>query len=153
MRIAFFVNETLQELAGYTTTRLAQTATNGGHEVWYIGASDFAYSADGQVHAYARKAPKRRYDTHEAYLADLIGPRGMTEHMSVSDLDVLMLRSDPSTDTGHRAWAQTAGITFGASGGGGAQRSQWSAEGHEQDVFSAVSGGGPAQDPHFPESG
>jgi glutathione synthase len=113
MRIAFFVNETQAEQPGYTTTRLAQTATNRGHEVWYIGAADFAYGTDGHVHAYARKAPKRRYDSHEAYLADLVGPRGIREHISFDDLDVLMLRSDPSTDTGYRAWAQTAGITFG----------------------------------------
>lgn len=34
------------------------------------------------------------------------------ERISVDDLDVLMLRSDPSLDVGYRAWAQTAGITF-----------------------------------------
>ena len=33
--------------------------------------------------------------------------------VTVDDFDVLMLRSDPSIDTGNRVWAQTAGITFG----------------------------------------
>jgi glutathione synthase len=31
----------------------------------------------------------------------------------VDDLDVLMLRNDPSTDTGLRAWAQSTGVIFG----------------------------------------
>ena len=71
MRIAFFVNETFAEQPGYTTTRLAQTATNRGHEVWYIGAADFAYGADDHVHAYARRAPKRRYDPPPPDLMEL----------------------------------------------------------------------------------
>ncbi|UCG55410.1 MAG: glutathione synthase, partial [Dehalococcoidia bacterium] len=35
------------------------------------------------------------------------------ESIIVDDLDVLMLRSDPSTDTGYRTWAQSSGIIFG----------------------------------------
>ena len=41
MRLGFFVNDVATELAIYTTTRLAQTATNCGDEVWYFSATDF----------------------------------------------------------------------------------------------------------------
>jgi glutathione synthase len=113
MKLGFFVNDIMTEQVGYSTTRLAQTATNRGHEVWYISATDFAYDAASTVRALARHAPKKSYATHAAYLADLQGSNGVVESISVEDLDVLMLRSDPSTETERRAWAQTIGLSFG----------------------------------------
>ena len=113
MNIGFFVNDVMTEQAGYTTVRLGVSATRQGHKAWFIGAADFAYSADGRVHAQARTVPGKRYVTKEAYLAALQGPKAVVERIVLDDLDVLMLRSDPSTDTGHRAWAQTTGISFG----------------------------------------
>jgi len=113
MRLGFFVNDVAAELSGYTTTRLAQTATNRGDEVWYFGAADFIYGADDVIYAHGTAAPKTKYKTHEAYLRDLQGSQAVRQRVTVDDLDVLMLRSDPSTDTGNRVWAQTAGITFG----------------------------------------
>ena len=35
------------------------------------------------------------------------------ERITVDDLDILMLRSDPANEIGDRAWASTAGINFG----------------------------------------
>ena len=113
MKIAFAVNDVRTEEASYTTTRLAKTATNAGHEVWLIGMGDFAYDGDEAVRARAWGAPKTKYKTNEAYLADVQGPKARRERICVDELDVLMLRNDPSTDTGSRAWAQMAGINFG----------------------------------------
>ncbi|MDJ0956975.1 MAG: glutathione synthetase [Arenicellales bacterium] len=114
MRIGFFVNDVMTEQAGYTTNRLGLTAKKLGHQVWYMGAADFAYDKDGTIYAFARSTPqKKKYKTKEAHLADLQGRNAVTERIAVEDLDVLMLRSDPSTETGHRAWAQTTGISFG----------------------------------------
>jgi glutathione synthase len=113
MRLGFFVNDVLAEQSGYTTTRLAQTAVNRGHEVWYISATDFVYLSDATVHAVARSTRAKHFSTHEAYLAELQGSRAVSERISVDDLDVLMLRSDPSTESGPRSWAQTIGMSFG----------------------------------------
>lgn len=113
MRIGFMVNDVKTEEAGYTTTRLAMFATNRGHETWHIGAGDFAYAVDEKTHAYARGVSKKNYKNLATFLAELQGPKARRENISVDDLDVLMLRSDPSTDTGSRAWAATAGINFG----------------------------------------
>ncbi len=113
MKIAFFVNDLAGELAQYTTTRLAQTANNRGDRVWYISATDFTYAADGNIHAHATRAPRKNYPTPQAYLAELHGNKSVTEQIVVDEVDVLMLRSDPSLDVGPRSWAQTAGITFG----------------------------------------
>jgi glutathione synthase len=113
MRIGFMVNDVKTELEGYTTTRLAVSAINMGHEVWVMGAADFEYGTDDKIHACARSAPQKQYKSIEVYLKQLQGSKAVVENITVDDLDVLMLRSDPSTETGERAWAQTAGINFG----------------------------------------
>ena len=105
MRTAFAVS--------YTTTRLALAAANRGHEVWLIGMGDFAYDQEEKISARAQGAPPRKYKTTQAYLRDLQGAKAIKKRITVTDLDVLMLRNDPSTDRGSRAWAQTAGINFG----------------------------------------
>ena len=107
------VNDIQTEEAIYSTTRLAMQATNMGHEAWHIGAGDFAYDTDEKTHAYARGAKKQTYKSVDTFLADVKGPKARAETITVDDLDVLMLRSDPSSETGYRAWAQTAGINFG----------------------------------------
>ena len=72
MRLGFFVNDIAVELAGYTTTRLAQTATNRGDEVWYFSAADFSYGADGIIYAKGTGVAKSKYTSPEAYLLSLI---------------------------------------------------------------------------------
>ena len=113
MRIGFAVNQTETEEENYTTTRLAMTAANRGHEAWLIGTGDFAYDPDDYVRARARAAPREKYKSLKAYLTELRGPRGRVQRITVDDVDVLMLRSDPAEDQGRRSWAQMAGINFG----------------------------------------
>jgi glutathione synthase len=114
MRIGFMVNDVKTEQAGYTTVRLAMAAINRGHEAWFMGASDFAYDPDDIIRARARTVAGSRYKSSETFAADLQGKkRSRTERITVDDLDVLMLRNDPSTETAFRAWAQTVGINFG----------------------------------------
>ncbi|MFH1269359.1 MAG: glutathione synthase, partial [Planctomycetota bacterium] len=113
MRIGFVVNDVQTEEHGYTTTRLAMTAVNRGHEAWLIGAGDLALDPDDHARARARGAPKGKYKSTKSFLEELRGPRGRVERITVDDLDVLMLRNDPAEDKGRRAWAQTAGIMFG----------------------------------------
>lgn len=113
MKIGFFVNDVKTELREYTTTRLAMAAVNRGHEAWFIGAADFTYDTDEKIHAQAYAAPKDKYKSLTSYFAALQGKNARIEEITVDDLDVLMLRNDPSTEKGSRAWAQSAGIIFG----------------------------------------
>lgn len=113
MRIGFVVNDVATELATYTTVRLALCATNKGHESWFIGVGDFDLEVDGSVRARARRATGGRYKSTESYLRALQGRRAQVERIVVDDLDVLLLRNDPSTEKGQRAWAQTAALDFG----------------------------------------
>jgi glutathione synthase len=113
MKIGFVVNDVNTEETGYTTTRLAMAAINRGHQAWVIGAGDFAYDANEVISARATAAPKSQYKSSDAYIGDLKGRRARKERISVDDLDILLLRNDPSTDIGQRAWAQATGIIFG----------------------------------------
>ena len=113
MRIGLVVNDIKTEEPGYTTIRLAMAAINLGHEAWLMGAGDFAYDPDEIIRARAKTAPKPKYKSSETFLSDLQSKKAKMERISVDDLDVLMLRSDPSNDTGLRAWAQASGIIFG----------------------------------------
>jgi len=113
MRIAFYVNNIQTEEKGYTTTRLAMTALNRGHEIWYISAEDFALDPDDHVRARGRTVPKKKYKSLDTFLRALQGSRAVRERINVDELDILMLRSDPANETGPRTWAQQAGILFG----------------------------------------
>ncbi len=113
MKIGFIVNDLSTEETGYTTTRMAMAAINRGHEAWVIGSGDLAYDADESIRARATSAPKSTYKSSDNYMADLKGRRAKRERISVDELDILMLRSDPSADLAQRSWAQSAGVIFG----------------------------------------
>ncbi|MEJ2721237.1 MAG: glutathione synthase [bacterium] len=113
MRIGLVVNDIMTEQTGYTTSRLGVAAINLGHEVWVMGVGELAYDPDDHISARAKRAPKSKYKTTEVYLKDLQGKNAISERISVDDLDVLMLRNDPSVDAVSRPWASTAGILFG----------------------------------------
>jgi glutathione synthase len=107
MKLGIFVNDVASEKPEYTTTRLAMAAIDRGHEVWYVGAADFAYDPDDALRAQACRASTGHADSR-AFL-DALEP----ERFTVEDLDALWLRSDPADDVPDRLWAQTAGILFG----------------------------------------
>jgi glutathione synthase len=107
VRLGIFVNDVDTEKPEYTTTRLAMAAVRRGHDVWYIGAGNFACDPDDALRAQASRAPHDQTDP-EAFLKGLEPDR-----ITVDDLDALWLRSDPADDVPDRFWAQTAGILFG----------------------------------------
>lgn len=113
MRIGFVVNDIMTETKGYTTTRLGMTAINLGHEAWVMGVGDLAYDPNEKIHARAKMARGKKYNSLDIYLRDLQGPKARSERICVDDLDILMLRNDPSEDAIRRPWAVTAGIIFG----------------------------------------
>jgi glutathione synthase len=112
MKIAFFVNDIQTEEFGYTTTRLAHYATNRGHEVYMITPEDFALDPDDEVRARALTPLKEKYKTRESFLKELQSAKSKKVRIDVGDLDILMLRNDPSAEPSSRAWAQQAGILF-----------------------------------------
>jgi glutathione synthase len=106
------VNDLRTEEDVYTTVRLGLTATNRGHEAWFMGVGDLAYDPGGLAVARARRAPAERYRSRESYVRAVKSPKATQERIVLDHLDILMLRNDPSQEKGHRNWAQTAGIEF-----------------------------------------
>ena len=112
MKIAFFINGIQSEESGYTTTRLAMYAINRGHDVFYLSPESFALDPDNKVRARAILPPKRKYKTTDSFMKDFKSSKAGAERISVGELDVVMLRNDPSTEPNNRSWAASAGILF-----------------------------------------
>jgi glutathione synthase len=113
MKIGFVVNDVKTEEPAYTTTRLAMTAVNLGHKSYTFGVGDFMYAADGSIHARARTTNGKTHKTLEKFLKLLQSDDLKPETICLDDLDVLLLRNDPSTDATERPWAASSGILFG----------------------------------------
>jgi glutathione synthase len=113
MRIGFVVNDIETEQSVFTTTRLALTAIQMGHESFTFGVGDFVYSPDGAIHAYARSSNDKQHESSKSYLDELRSPDTKPNRIKVDELDVLLLRNDPSEDATSRPWAQTSAILFG----------------------------------------
>lgn len=113
MKIGFVVNEVATEQAAFTTTRLAMQAVNMGHQSYTLGVGDFVYAPDGSIHAHARTVQGDNYESLTDYMDELQSKENQSERILIDDLDVLLLRNDPSDDAAERSWAQTSGILFG----------------------------------------
>lgn len=111
MKIGFVVNQVKKEANAYTTTGLALQATKMGHEVYYMGIGDLFCQQDNQMGAHARKAPDKKFRSNTTFL-DAVKETEKTI-VTAKELDILMLRNDPSEDMEKRPWAQNAGIVFG----------------------------------------
>ncbi len=111
MRIAFVINDYDREESYFTTTRLALQALRMGHEVYYIAVQDFSYTASGQMGAHAKKAPAKKFRSPQIFMEAVFEEE--KKLIESKDLDVLMLRNDPSADLDDRPWAQYSGIVFG----------------------------------------
>lgn len=112
MKIGFVVNDVMTEKPVYTTVRLAMQATNMGHEAFLMGVGNFAYEIDGSLSARARGVGGKNYRSTERYLEDVQKPE-LEQQISLSEFDVVMLRSDPAADAAETPWANNACVAFG----------------------------------------
>jgi glutathione synthase len=112
IKLGFVVNDMATEKDNYTTIRLARTAANRGHEVAIIGLGGFIYDANGTVRAKAHVPRDSDYADDAALLAELQGDDADVHRISVEELDVLMLRSDPAEELEDRPWAPNSGLLF-----------------------------------------
>lgn len=113
MLIAFFVNDMEREHPNYATTLLAYEAVKRGHRACYVTPGDFALKPDNRLHIHARFAPDRKAKSQAAFFQGVEENAARTETIDVTEVDVLMLRSDPSLDAQAAPWAADAGILFG----------------------------------------
>ncbi len=108
MKLGVVVNVMDSDEAGATTYRLIADAINLGHEVWVLSTGNLTYNPDDTIGAYARSVPPGRY-TSDRFLDVFKSAKAINRWITLDELDVLLLRSNPSVQ---RAWAQSAGIHF-----------------------------------------
>jgi len=113
MKLGLLVNNVDTEKSDYTTTLIAKTATNMGHEVSYISIEKLSYSINDTVYANSVRVPPGQYHSLELYLKILHSKKAILEQTTIDKLDVLWLRNDPAEDVNNRPWARLAGINFG----------------------------------------
>ncbi len=112
MLIAFFINDLEREHPGFTTTILAHQATERGHRVCYLTPTDFVLRPDDCLSAHGRFLPKRKYKDNKEFFETLKSTKCKVEPVDMADVDVLLLRNDPSIDA-ETPWAMEAGVLFG----------------------------------------
>ncbi|MEW6981226.1 hypothetical protein AAD001_01085 [Colwelliaceae bacterium 6471] len=113
MKLGLVVNNIFTEKAGYTTTLIASTAVNMGHEVWYIAIEQLSYDVTDCVYAKAIKMPEHKCTSRVAFLKMLTSENLVAQRVTLDELDILWLRNDPAEDVFTRPWAAHAGINFG----------------------------------------
>ena len=99
MLIAFFVNDIEREYPNFTTTTLGHAATVRGHEICYVTPSDFVLNPDDSLSVHGRFLPKRKFKERADFFKALKSNEDCEiRQIDAADIDVLMLRSDPSID-------------------------------------------------------
>ncbi|MCA9804213.1 MAG: glutathione synthase [Cyanobacteria bacterium HKST-UBA02] len=112
MKVAFFVTDLQKEQHQYSTYRLAHCLQQGGHQVFHTAASDMTYRKDGVFVVETWRVPDGPCKSPRAYFEKLRN-EAIREETEVGDLDILMLRSDPSLSQEETSWAATMGIELG----------------------------------------
>lgn len=113
MLIAFFVNDMATEYPNYATTLLAWEAVKRGHRACYVTPGDFALRPDNSLQIHARFAPEKKTRSLAEFFKGLAEVAETTKAIDIGEVDILMLRSDPSLDAQDNPWAADAGILFG----------------------------------------
>ena len=100
--IAFFVNDMEREYPGYTTTVLAHQAAERGHRVCYVTPADFMLGPTTACTSTRRFLPKKKYKDREEFFEDAELGNARPSQLDMAEVDVLMLRNDPSLDAQRR---------------------------------------------------
>ena len=116
IKIGIVVNDVEKALDINESTILmtAIEAINRGHKVYFMGVGDLSYDQEEKVCASAAYINGKKYDSIEEYLGAIkeITKEKYTK-VCVSDLDILLLRNDPSLEPPERAWARSIVLYFG----------------------------------------
>ena len=111
--IAFFVNDIEREYENYTTTVLAHAASRRGCGICYVTPSDFVVNPDDSLSVHGRFLPDKKFKERSTFFRALkSNSECEIRKLDAAEIDVLVLRSDPSIDF-DRPWAMEAGILFG----------------------------------------
>ena len=112
MNIVILITEFERKKSAHTTIRLARELTNRDHEVWFVTPGDFSFDPYDKLWMNASRVPGARYNQSSVYLKELT-ENPIREPISTADVDLLMLRDNPSKYSGAGQWARPTGTVFG----------------------------------------
>lgn len=112
MKIAFVINDIKTEKENYTTIRLARKALSRNHEVVLVGLSDLTYDFDETISGMVSRPARSDYKDDSELLEELQGSRMELERVSLSKMDIVLLRSDPADELLTRPWAPNSALLF-----------------------------------------
>ena len=112
MRIAFFVNSISSEYPRYTTTLLGLEARGRDHDIYYLTPNSFVLNADDTLSVKVRKIPDRKFQKVQTF-HEALQNETTVETLDVTELDIIVLRNDPTKDIDERPWAAQVGPMFG----------------------------------------
>jgi len=116
IKIGIIVNDVGKtlDLSESTILMTAMEAINRGHKVYFMGVGDLSYDRDEKISATAAYANGKEYGSIEEYLVAIKESfKEKPVNITVSELDLLILRNDPSLEPPERAWAQSIVLDFG----------------------------------------
>ncbi len=113
MKLGLFVNDLDMEEVDFATTLLGAEAMRRGHTVCYCTPESFSLHPDDSLHVRGVFPPRRKYASYREFFKAVQSRRQEWKTIDVTELDALLLRSDPSLDVAERQWAESSGIQFG----------------------------------------
>ena len=113
MKIGLLVNDILTEKEDYTTVKIAITALQMGHEVFYFDVEDFELMPNEDLNFFAVHFKELNFKDSKEFVSILHKRKEKKEKFCIKELDILMLRNNPPEDYKVRPWAQNVGIIFG----------------------------------------
>lgn len=113
MKICFVVNSIESEKSG-TTVFIMYEAWKRKHEVSIMGVGDFNYNNNQELTVNTNTLPKNaKPESPQEFIEMLKGEKAKTEKISVTELDVLFIRNNPTEEGTDRQWAEHSGVAFG----------------------------------------
>ncbi len=112
MRIIFIINDIKTEKDNYTTIRLARRALKDRHRVALISLVDLTYQTSGEITGAASIPLGNDYKDDAELLEELQDPRQKKVHISLTKVDVILLRADPAEELAMRPWAPSSSLLF-----------------------------------------
>lgn len=112
MNVVILITEYERKKSAHTTIRLARELTNRDHQVWFVTPGQFSFDPHDKLWMNAQRVPNPRYKSSETYLKELV-ECPIREPISADDVDLLLLRDNPSKYSGAGQWARPSGTIFG----------------------------------------
>ena len=112
MKLVFIINDIATEQDNYSTIRLTRRCVSAGIDVALVSHNDISYEADGDLTAPASRPTRSDYADDADLLSDLQSAEAPRAVISLTEVDVMMMRADPADDLVEKPWAHPSSLLF-----------------------------------------